>query len=193
MAGERTPAPRSPATNGPDRQAGRHFCPAEARPIIAAMTQRVVLAHPSTVDARGVRTLLLATDFGDSSDAATEQAIALAVQLSARLLVVTVIDERPRAGVHLRPVEERERRSDAALAIASRARESGTTASFLVWDGDPAESIVAVARSECADLIVVGTRRRNRVGRAILGSVSDEVIRSAQCPVLVVPPRPTAA
>ena len=134
-----------------------------------------------------IATLLLATDLGEASEAATEQAINLATQLSARLLVVTVIDSRPRRGPRPRPVEERERLSEAVHAVAARARRAGATASFLVWDGDPAESIIAAAEAEGADMIVVGSHRRSPMGRAILGSVSDHVVREAACPVLVVP------
>lgn len=146
------------------------------------------LPLPPVASARPVQTLLLATDLGDASEAATAQAIALATQLSARLLVVAVIDPRPRRGPRPRPVEERERISDAVHEVAARAQRSGATASFLVWDGDPAESILAAAEAESADLIVVGSHRRSPMGRAILGSVSDQVVRSASCPVLVVPP-----
>lgn len=152
------------------------------------MSQTVVADPPPVSMFHRVRTVLLATDLGDASETATEQAIALAAQLDARLLVVTVIDARPLRGSRPRPVEERERVSEAVNAIAARARRSGATASFLVWDGDPAESIIAAAEAEHADLIVVGTHRRGAVGRAILGSVSDAVVRSAACPVLVVPP-----
>jgi nucleotide-binding universal stress UspA family protein len=135
-----------------------------------------------------IRTLVLATDLGEASEAATRWAVALATQCAARLLVVTVIDPRPRGGRRVRPVEERERLSEAARSVALRARAGGANASFLVWDGDPAESVIASAEAEGADLIVVGSHRRNRVGRAILGSVSDEIVRSAPCPVIVVPP-----
>lgn len=137
--------------------------------------------------AHRVTTLLLATDLGEASEAATEQAIALAAQLQARLLVVTIMDARPRRGPRPRPVEERERLSEALHVVAARARHAGATTSFLVWDGDPAESIIAAAEAEGADIIVVGSHRRSPMGRAILGSVSDHVVREAVCPVLVVP------
>ncbi len=143
--------------------------------------------------ARPVSTLVLATDLGEASETATEHAIALAAQLDARLLVVTVMDARPRRGPLPRPVEERERLSERVSAVAARAREAGATASFLVWDGEPVESIIAAAEAEAADMIVVGSHRRSPMGRAILGSVSDRVVREATCPVLVVPPGPLRA
>ena len=79
------------------------------------------------------------------------------------------------------------------------AGHSGSTVSFLVWTGDPGESIVAAAGAENVDLVVVGTHGRGTIGRLLLGSVSEHVVRNAPCPVLVIRPatrrsgRPEAA
>jgi nucleotide-binding universal stress UspA family protein len=51
--------------------------------------------------------------------------------------------------------------------------------------GRPVPAIIHSARSWNADLILVGSKGRSRLSRAILGSVSDEVVRAACCPVLV--------
>ncbi|MEB2311730.1 MAG: universal stress protein [Sorangiineae bacterium] len=51
--------------------------------------------------------------------------------------------------------------------------------------GDPAERILALAKSADADLVVVGTRNRRGVERLLLGSVAETVLRNAGCPVLV--------
>ncbi len=51
----------------------------------------------------------------------------------------------------------------------------------------PAEEIVALAEELEVSLIVVGSRDRGRIRRALGGSVSDWVVRHAHCPVLVVP------
>jgi nucleotide-binding universal stress UspA family protein len=56
----------------------------------------------------------------------------------------------------------------------------------MVWTGHPGESIVAAASAESADIIVVGSHGRSRIGRMVAGSVSDHVVRHAPCPVLVV-------
>jgi nucleotide-binding universal stress UspA family protein len=52
--------------------------------------------------------------------------------------------------------------------------------------GDPDKEIVRFAEDERADLIVLGSRGLGRLRRALLGSVSDSVVRHAHCPVLVV-------
>jgi nucleotide-binding universal stress UspA family protein len=51
-----------------------------------------------------------------------------------------------------------------------------------------ADQIVQVAEEVGAGLIVMGSRGRGGVRRALLGSVSDSVVRHAHCPVLVVRP-----
>ena len=91
-------------------------------------------------------------------------------------------------GGRIRPVEEREARALMVRDIVQRARAAGADATFLVWDGDVADGIVAAADAEGADLIVVGTHGRAGVERSILGSVSDQVIRRSHCPVMVVRP-----
>ena len=137
-----------------------------------------------------VETILLATDLGPASAAATEQAVELAVRLGARLLVVHVVSQMkgaipvPRG----RAVEERTHRATTAQAVVQRARAAGAEATFILWEGDPGDGIVAAAEAEAADIVVVGTHGRSGVGRYLLGSVSDEVVRRAPCPVLVVRP-----
>ena len=53
--------------------------------------------------------------------------------------------------------------------------------------GDPAEEIVRYAAGHRVDLIVLGTHGRTGVSRVLLGSVAERVLRTAHCPVLVVP------
>lgn len=78
-----------------------------------------------------------------------------------------------------------------ATAAAALQREvgdligSGEHVHPLALDGDPTQLLVAAAKH--ADMLVVGSRGRGRVGSALLGSVSAECIRRASCPVVVVP------
>jgi nucleotide-binding universal stress UspA family protein len=54
--------------------------------------------------------------------------------------------------------------------------------------GDPAEGIVAVESDRNADLVVMSTHGRTGVGRAVMGSVAGEVLRSGRAPVMLVGP-----
>jgi len=61
----------------------------------------------------------------------------------------------------------------------------GTVAGAHLRIGEVAEEVVGLAEELEVDLIVVGTRGRSVIGRALMGSVSDSVVRHAPCPVVV--------
>jgi nucleotide-binding universal stress UspA family protein len=52
--------------------------------------------------------------------------------------------------------------------------------------GDPAKEIITFAEEGHCDLIVMGRRGQGAVSKALLGSVSDRVVKAASCPVMVV-------
>jgi nucleotide-binding universal stress UspA family protein len=137
-----------------------------------------------------VARILLAVDQTGSSEHAATEAIARAGAAGADLLVLSVVEPH---NLHLpggriqRVDQERDRLTAGAQAIVLRARRVGVTATWLIWEGDPAEAILDAAVSEGADLIVLGSRARTNLRRLILGSVSSEVARRAGCEVVVVP------
>jgi nucleotide-binding universal stress UspA family protein len=135
-------------------------------------------------------TVLLATDLSAVSEAATEQAIDLARRLQGRLLVLNVLETRRLVGIghHERVDQARAEREPLLAEIVQRARAAGVGAEFLVWTGEPAEAILSAAEAEQAALVVVGSHGRVRAGRLLLGSVSDHLVRNADCPVVVVRP-----
>ncbi len=139
-----------------------------------------------------MRRILLATDLTRASEVATDWAFALAERNRADLLVVSVIDphelrhQSQRTGMRWDQV--RDRRESAAQELVARGHPTGLSVRVLVWTGDPGESIVSAAAAEAAELIVVGTHGRGPIGRLLLGSVSEHVVRNAPCPVLVARP-----
>jgi nucleotide-binding universal stress UspA family protein len=136
-----------------------------------------------------IETILLATDGSPASECASEEGIDLAVQLGARLLVVSVLSAASRPSEAAAEAgglaDSRASLTTKAQAIVQRAKAAGADATFLVWEGEPGEAIVAAADSENADLIVVGSHGRSGVSRFFIGSVSDFVVRHAHCPVMV--------
>lgn len=138
----------------------------------------------------GIRRILLATDLSPASEGAALQALDLAHDLGADLLIVSVIDpgslRLPGGRFGARVDQVRNSRETAAQELVTRGRAAGVRVNFLIWEGEPAESIVDAARSEQVDLVVVGSHGRGSVGRFFIGSVSDHVVRHAHCPVLVV-------
>jgi nucleotide-binding universal stress UspA family protein len=134
--------------------------------------------------------ILLAVDQMGSSDGAAHEAIRRASEVGADLIVLSVVETRNLRlpGGHVRRVDqERERLASGAQAIVRKAREAGVRATYLIWEGDPAESILEASVAEGADIIMLGSRPRTNLRRLILGSVSSEVSRRASCEVVVVP------
>ena len=70
--------------------------------------------------------------------------------------------------------------------MLARARKSGIRVEAKLLEGVPAEQIVCMARRRDSDLIVIGTHGRTGLGRLLMGSVADRVLRFAPCPVLTV-------
>lgn len=61
-----------------------------------------------------------------------------------------------------------------------------TDARLITEGADAAEAFLEIARQEDVDLIVIGVRRRSPVGKLVLGSVSQDILLQADCPVLAV-------
>lgn len=85
------------------------------------------------------------------------------------------------------PVEERER-AEAVLAreIAPIITDFPTiTIATDVVEGHPARELTKAARD--ADLLALGSHGHSRLHQAVLGSISEECVRAAACPVVVLP------
>lgn len=171
----------------------------QAMAFMATRTGRAVGQEPDpstgTTGQQGshLKKLLLATDLTETSASATDEAFELATRLDASLLVVSVIDPgsllMPGGRFRVRVDQVRAQREKQAQELVERGRAAGVVVSFLIWTGDPGDLIVEAAEAERADMILVGSHGRGAVGRLLLGSVSEHVVRNAPCPVLVVRPR----
>ena len=106
------------------------------------------------------------------------------------LVIVHAIDPgrlRGAGGLFRQRIDQvRASREIAARALLERVRSAGVEAQLLIWDGDPATCVLEAARAEGASRIVVGSHGRGRIGRAIAGSVSAELVERSACPVDVV-------
>lgn len=88
-------------------------------------------------------------------------------------------------------VAAREQEQHAADALADRYRAEGVSCDVHhVHDAhEPAEAILSVATEVDADLIVIGMRRRTRVGKLVFGSTAQTILIDSECPVLAVKPK----
>ncbi len=139
---------------------------------------------------------LLATDFSEGADRALAVALPYARPLAATIDLVHVY---PLPGVGVTSqipgvVAIPPPSGDLLNAISSRLDELGASIRAAGVDyvtttleGSPADEIAAHARRVSAELIVIGTHGRTGLRRVLLGSVAEQVLRKAECPVLVVP------
>lgn len=85
-------------------------------------------------------------------------------------------------------VDEEHKRGGELLEQAVERLPASVDYSTELLEGPAADAIVGVAEARHADAIIVGSRGLGRV-RAVLGSVSHDVLHLADCPVVVVPER----
>ncbi|GAA0313451.1 universal stress protein [Halarchaeum salinum] len=139
--------------------------------------------------------ILLATDGTVASENAASHAIELAATHDANLHVVYVVDESVYTAYSgdeyvdeaEGPEHGLEEAGEEALdAVRKQAAAAGVDVTDELRHGDPAETIIDYADEIDADLLVLGTQQRPDEYRALLGSVTDRVLRLTSRPAVVV-------
>ena len=139
-----------------------------------------------------IQHILVAHDFGETSHAAFAYALDLAEQLGARITVVHAYEVPvygfPEGMALTADVMGRIQAvsAEALDSVIARARRPGVEIDRMLRQGPAWSEIGAAAAEIGADLIVIGTHGRRGLAHALLGSVAEKVVRSAQCPVLTV-------
>jgi nucleotide-binding universal stress UspA family protein len=129
--------------------------------------------------------ILFPTDFSTLSDAALKHATVLARDMGAKLLIVHV-EEPPAAygtGEMYYGIPDPDVPALRNMLEAVVPPDRTVLYEHRMITGDPADEIVALAEQEKADLIVMGTHGRTGLGRLLMGSVAEAVVRRARCPV----------
>jgi nucleotide-binding universal stress UspA family protein len=136
------------------------------------------------------RNVLVAYDGSDGAVAALEQAVDAVRSSGGALTVAWSVPERSPLDVpDLRPADpEAAAKTRRALEDVVAELDPALGADPWVVAGPADAAILAVARDIQADLIVTGSRGRGRIARALLGSVSSQIVNKAGCDVLVVHP-----
>ncbi len=141
-----------------------------------------------------IRTILHPTDFSPEADRAFQLACSLARDYAATLVVLHVF---PLPISHGEVVARRQPNGvEEALwerLHAVKPPDPKVAVDHQLTEGDAATQVLRVARESGCDLIVMGTHGRTGLGRLLLGSVAEQVVRKANCAVLTVrPPLPQA-
>jgi nucleotide-binding universal stress UspA family protein len=157
-----------------------------------------------------MKKLIAAIDFSSATDGIITQASGLAAELDARLWILHVAsDESQTIGLdttmysdyspdflsipgdvqQARNLTAEELRHEHAelLAVSSMLREKQIDAHAVLMKGEAAKHIVEKAIQLQTDLIILGSHGHGMLHKALLGSVSEFVIRHAACNVMIVP------
>ena len=142
-----------------------------------------------------LKNILVATDFGDASDAALAYGRDLARSYFARMHVLHVADDvmiRFASEFSMAALPDIQARLEEAArdrmqaAVTEEDRNVLRAKPVVVTSIAPADAIVDYARTHAIDLIVMGTHGRRGFDHLLMGSVAERVVRTAPCPVLTV-------
>ncbi len=147
------------------------------------------------------KTILVPTDFSETSDRALDYAIDLASRIGASVVVMHAY-ELPIVGfpdgAYIASAEAATSIATAAqkgldMTVASR-MERGVDLKKVLKQDAPWEAVNVVAKEVGADLVVCGTHGRKGLAHALLGSIAEKIIRTSDIPVLTIRgPRPERA
>lgn len=149
--------------------------------------------------------ILVPVDFSECAPSLLTEAIRFAGAFGGRLLLLhasetptglaltsTVQPPGEAAPATVAALLRRDAEAHLAPLVASAAAR-GVHAESRVVFGHPAATILEVATREDVDMIIMGTHGRTGLARAMMGSVSEEIVRHADVPVVTVRVRHTAA
>jgi nucleotide-binding universal stress UspA family protein len=135
-----------------------------------------------------IKNILCATDFSESSDFAFRVGCALARDYGARLVALHVVTPPTvlfTEGAFVPPPEGFQEPLRQRL-LQLQPSDPRIVVEHRLVEGEAPAAILAVAQDMHADVIVMGTHGRTGLARLLTGSVAEQVLRKAACPVLTV-------
>ena len=138
-------------------------------------------------------TILLATDGSKEAELAATTAAELSERTDSELHIIhvgvvpLVYHPERHGGYHINYEKAESQARELLEAQVEKMKEAGVTvAQAHLKMGRADQEIVELAESMGVGLIVMGTRGQGRIRRALMGSVSESVVRHAHCPVTIV-------
>lgn len=129
--------------------------------------------------------IVVPTDFSATARDALRMACAMAAGSAARISLIHVIADVWREPCVQREVEQQA--IDRLSSLAAEAQRSGLTVRPVLMFGTAHAEVGRYIEAHGADLIIVGSHGLGLIRRFLLGSVADRLIRTAGCPVLLIP------
>lgn len=143
-------------------------------------------------------TFVVPVDFSEKAHKMLDIAIRHATEYSAKVVLVHAFQPGIQLGSiytdgALDPIRDlqAELQMDEAIELTTKwaapFREAGLEVEPVAQEGKPGQTIVDIAKSHQADMIVIGRAGRGALGEFFFGSTADHVVRHSPVPVLVVP------
>ncbi len=177
-----------------------------ARAVLGSISDQMVRMSPvpivvSREDMHTPRlslsSILVPLDSSPLSERALPWATNIARKTDARVTLVSVIDVNQLAayaGIDRQPVllsdleeESRDLAREYLDDVVRRFRSQGLRATWEVRLGQPTDEIIRVAETTAADLVVMSTHGRGGIGRWAFGSITDDVLKRGNTPVMIIP------
>ncbi|MCK4620820.1 MAG: universal stress protein [Desulfuromonadales bacterium] len=152
-----------------------------------------------------IKTILYATDLGPGSPHVFRYALSLAQRHQGRITILKAMEPLTTFGqslveLHISHNSSEQLHAEARAQVKQQLEErlhefcakeacvcdEQLVTGIRVVEGQPAEVILAEARTLSADLIVMGTHRHSAIGEALLGSTAHKVLHRSEIPVLLV-------
>ena len=134
--------------------------------------------------------VIVPTDGSEAAGEAAEHGIRQAAAHGARLVFLAVVELSGTAAPEARDddavSERREARREEVTSLVEEAESAGVEAEGVVETGVPSRVITEQAVTRGADLVVMSTNARSGVGRFLYGSITEQVIRDGETPVLAI-------
>ena len=143
--------------------------------------------------AASFKTILFATDFSPSSQAALPYVLGLAHHFDSKVIAVHAVPVEPLVGITPAPPApaidlEWQDAKEGMQTFQNTQAFAGVRHEFILERGDPMRVISDLIEHEAVDLVVMGTHGRKGFRKLFAGSVAEEIFRTATCPILTVGP-----
>lgn len=140
--------------------------------------------------------ILLPTDFSNHSTAATKYACEMASKFDAELHVLHILEQHFSStpsfamGLDLPRIvsESKVAAQEKMRSVLEPGWSNGRKVIYSMNDGAPKVEIVRYAKAHDVDMIVLSTHGRSGLSHVLLGSVAENIVRTAPCPVLTIRP-----
>jgi len=142
-----------------------------------------------------INKVVVPVDFSRNTDKVVDYALSVADKLGAEVLFFHVVNNfqgydmmmvHPSFISMTKDLEQQAKERMANLVTDHKERAKGVSGNVIV--GDAADEIISYAKSEKADMIIIGTHGVKGLEKILMGSTADRVTKKATCPVLLFNP-----